>query len=127
MTDGTATIAHVAPRLTPNDLQRNKTQMISAHGINQTTYTNMKRSEKLLKEAHRHSLLMLLCITAGILSICGLLEGIQSHSNGATIGGFGLFTILLIMAAIHNGTESWRILELRDLEIQIEESNQTEP
>jgi len=86
----------------------------------------MKRTERLLKEAQRHSLMMLACITALIIAVCGVITGIQNES-GLTLFVGGVFTVSLTFAAIFHGSESWRNLELRDLEIQIQNSNKTEP
>ena len=86
----------------------------------------MKRTERLRKEAQRHSLMMLACITALIIAICGVITGIQNES-GLTLLIGAVFTTALLFAAIFHGTESWRHLELYDLEIQYQNSNKTEP
>jgi len=86
----------------------------------------MKRTERLLRDAKRHSLLMLLCITAGIIAICGAATGIQDQ-NGETVVLSSLFTIALFYSALSNGCESWRLRDLHDQEVQFQNQNQTEP
>jgi hypothetical protein len=66
--------------------------------------------------------MMLLCITSSIIAICGFITGIQSQS-GESVAGFGLFTILLVMGSIYNGSEAWRYMEMHDEQIKIDNSN----
>jgi hypothetical protein len=86
----------------------------------------MKRTERLLRDAKRHSLLMLLCITAGIIAICGAATGIQDQ-NGEAVVLSSLFTVALFYSALCNGRESWRLRDLHDQEVQFQNQNQTEP
>ena len=86
----------------------------------------MNRTERLLRDAKRHSLLMLLCITAGIIAICGAATGIQDQ-NGEVVVLSSLFTIALFYSALSNGRESWRLRDLHDQELQIQNSNVQQP
>jgi hypothetical protein len=83
----------------------------------------MKRSELLLRDSRRYSLMMLLCATAAIISICGALTGIQDES-GFTLTISVIVTGLLVIAAVNNGIEAWRLLGLWEREVGFErESN----
>ena len=86
----------------------------------------MKRSELLLRDSRRYSMMMLLCITSAIISICVALTGIQDES-GFTLTISVIVTGMLVIAAVNNGIEAWRLLGLWEREINIErETNQTE-
>jgi hypothetical protein len=70
--------------------------------------------------------MMLLCATAAIISICGALTGIQDESGFTLFMGV-IVTGMLVIAAVNNGIEAWRLLGLWEREINIErETNQTE-
>ena len=86
----------------------------------------MKRSELLLRDSRRYSMMMLLCITSAIISICVALTGIQDESGFTLFMGV-IVTGMLVIAAVNNGIEAWRLLGLWEREINIErETNQTE-
>jgi len=84
---------------------------------------NMNHTERLLREARRHSLLMLLCITAGVIAICSAAIGIQDH-NGEQVTLSLLFTAALFYSALCNGRESWRLRDLHDRELQFQNQNE---
>ena len=86
----------------------------------------MKRTERLRKEAQRQSLMMMACITSLIIAICTVITGIQNES-GLTLFMGGVFTVVLSFAAVFHGTEAWHNLELLDVEIQYQKSNQNQP
>jgi hypothetical protein len=70
--------------------------------------------------------MMLLCATAAIISVCGALTGIQDES-GFTLTISAIVTGLLVIAAVNNGMEAWRLRDLHDREIQIQNSNVRQP
>ena len=79
---------------------------------------NMTRTERLIYEAKKHSILMLACTISSAACVFALLNGIQNQADGSSIIGFGLFTILLAAAAIINARESYRLRDLHDKEIR---------
>lgn len=77
----------------------------------------MKLKDRLLRESQRHSLFMLACIFAEILSVCGFLTGLQDQ-NGTVTAGFALFSLALALGAVYHGSEAWRHLGLFFNEIE---------
>lgn len=85
-----------------------------------TIFTRMERmtvEERLLSEARRHSLWMLLCIISMIWAVIGLAMASQAQC-GWMVAVCALAAVLLICAAIHHALESSRLLNLYDQHLQ---------
>jgi hypothetical protein len=119
MTDGMVITALDAQKTTLANGQRNKTQTTSAHATNLKTSTDMKLKQRLLNESQRHSMFMLACVFATIISVSCLLLNILSE-NGFFSAVFAMFSLLLASAALHHGRESWRHLGLYFNEIKFQ-------
>jgi len=87
-------------------------------------FTNMNRAQRMMREAKRHSLFFLASLFATLISICGILTGIQ-YEDGELVVICSVFATLFTGTAIHHASESLRHFNLYDLETQNDNENQT--
>ena len=83
----------------------------------------MKITQRIIREAKRHSLFFLASVFASIIGICGTITGIQLQ-DVELFAIFGIFTALLAYSAIYHAAECWRHLGLWEKEIQYKNENQ---
>jgi ABC-type Mn2+/Zn2+ transport system permease subunit len=73
----------------------------------------MNHSQRLIREAKRHSLYFLASVFATIISICGIITGLQIKDAETVLIG-GICTAVLIISAIHHASESWKNMTQSD-------------